>query len=47
MLHLVRTEWARTADDIVWRRTKLGLRLTAEQIEALERFVAQQVYVAH
>jgi glycerol-3-phosphate dehydrogenase len=26
--HLVRNEWARTADDILWRRTKLGLRLT-------------------
>lgn len=24
--HLVRNEWARTADDILWRRTKLGLR---------------------
>ncbi len=38
--HLVRTEWARTAEDIVWRRTKLGLRLNAEQIEALDQHLA-------
>jgi len=30
---LVRTEWARSADDILWRRTKLGLRLTPAEIE--------------
>jgi glycerol-3-phosphate dehydrogenase len=36
---LMRTEWARSAEDIVWRRTKLGLRLTAEEIEAVARCV--------
>lgn len=29
--YLVAEEWARTAEDILWRRTKLGLRLSAEQ----------------
>ncbi len=38
--HLVRREWARTAEDVVWRRTKLGLRLTSSQIEALGAFMA-------
>ena len=33
-------EWAMTADDILWRRTKLGLRLDAAQREALERYFA-------
>lgn len=28
---LVRNEWARTAEDILWRRTKLGLRFDREQ----------------
>ncbi|WP_246667977.1 glycerol-3-phosphate dehydrogenase C-terminal domain-containing protein [Bradyrhizobium elkanii] len=28
---LVRDEWASTADDILWRRTKLGLRLSAQE----------------
>ena len=34
--YLRRHEWAMTADDIVWRRSKLGLRLTAAQIAALD-----------
>jgi glycerol-3-phosphate dehydrogenase len=29
--HLHRDEWARTADDVLWRRTKLGLHLDAAQ----------------
>ncbi|MBN2906274.1 MAG: glycerol-3-phosphate dehydrogenase [Rhodobacteraceae bacterium] len=29
-------EYARTAEDVVWRRSKLGLRLRADQIAALE-----------
>ena len=32
---LVRTEWACTAEDVLWRRTKLGLRVTADQARAL------------
>ncbi|HEX6094670.1 MAG TPA: glycerol-3-phosphate dehydrogenase [Dongiaceae bacterium] len=36
---LMSTEWAQTAEDIVWRRTKLGLRLTAEEIEAVASYV--------
>ena len=32
---LITHEFARAAEDVVWRRTKLGLRLTAEQIAAL------------
>ncbi|MCK0152024.1 glycerol-3-phosphate dehydrogenase [Marivita sp. S6314] len=34
-------EYARTADDIVWRRNKLGLRLTADQIQTLDDWMAQ------
>ncbi len=34
--YLVRAEWARTAEDVVWRRGKLGLRLTAVQIAAID-----------
>jgi glycerol-3-phosphate dehydrogenase len=33
--HLVRNEWALTAEDIVWRRTKLGLRLTQAEVSRL------------
>jgi len=38
---LVRTEWASTAEDILWRRSKLGLRLTPAQVTALEQYLAQ------
>jgi glycerol-3-phosphate dehydrogenase len=34
--YLIANEWARTAEDILWRRTKLGLRLSPEQIAALQ-----------
>ena len=37
---LMEQEYARTAEDVVWRRTKLGLRLTADQIAALDRWMA-------
>ncbi len=33
---LMDKEFARTAEDVVWRRSKLGLRLTADQIAALD-----------
>ncbi len=29
-------EWARSAQDVVWRRTKLGLRMSTEEIKALQ-----------
>ena len=38
---LITHEFARTAADVVWRRTKLGLRLTADQIAALDDFMAR------
>jgi glycerol-3-phosphate dehydrogenase len=37
---LIREEWARTADDILWRRTKRGLSASPEQVAALTRFLA-------
>lgn len=36
---LLREEWARSADDILWRRSKLGLYFNAEQHAQLESFV--------
>ncbi|MBI1217279.1 MAG: glycerol-3-phosphate dehydrogenase [Rhodobacteraceae bacterium] len=37
---LMGREYARTAADVVWRRSKLGLRLTVEQIAALDAWMA-------
>ncbi|MEX0319184.1 MAG: glycerol-3-phosphate dehydrogenase [Ruegeria sp.] len=37
---LMDREYARTAEDVVWRRNKLGLRLNPEQIAALDAWMA-------
>jgi len=39
---MIAHEWAQTAPDILWRRTKLGLRLDAEQVKKLEDHMAQR-----
>jgi glycerol-3-phosphate dehydrogenase len=38
--YLMATEWAVTAEDVVWRRSKLGLRLSAGEISALDEWMA-------
>ena len=38
--YLIDREWATCADDILWRRTKLGLRLNARQVERLSAHIA-------
>lgn len=40
---LMEREWARSADDILWCRSKLGLRLSAAQVQALDRFVRDKL----
>ena len=35
-------EWARTAEDVLWRRTKLGLRLTRAEAARLDAFMAAE-----
>jgi len=39
--YLMEHEWARTADDVLWRRSKLGLRLSAAEKEFLAQFMTQ------
>jgi glycerol-3-phosphate dehydrogenase len=39
--YLMRHEWAETADDVLWRRTKLGLVLSREEQARLSRFMAE------
>ena len=34
--YLMTNDWAVTADDVVWRRSKLGLRLSAAEIATLD-----------
>ena len=37
---LIEREWARSAEDVLWRRTKLGLRLDAGEAARLEAWMA-------
>jgi glycerol-3-phosphate dehydrogenase len=38
--YLMRNEWAETPDDVLWRRTKLGLQFSAREKESLAQFMA-------
>ena len=39
--HFVDREWAQTAEDILWRRTKLGLRFSAEEVRGLAQYLGE------
>jgi glycerol-3-phosphate dehydrogenase len=41
--YLMEREWAQTEDDLLWRRTKLGLRFSPEERERLAKFMAAMV----
>jgi glycerol-3-phosphate dehydrogenase len=38
--YLMRHEWAETADDVLWRRSKLGLVFSPGEREALAQFMS-------
>jgi glycerol-3-phosphate dehydrogenase len=41
--YLMEHEWARTAEDVLWRRSKLGLRVSPEAHEQLAKFMADAI----
>jgi glycerol-3-phosphate dehydrogenase len=41
--YLIRHEFARCADDILWRRSKLGLKMSAQETAAVESRMARRV----
>lgn len=43
--YLIDHEWAHCVDDILWRRTKLGLLIGAEQRRSLEAYLASRLMV--
>lgn len=45
LFHLKRHEWALTAEDVLWRRSKLGLHCTPEQRQAVADWFAAQARV--
>lgn len=44
--YLIGHEWAHCADDILWRRTKLGLLFNTEQHQRLEAYLASRLVVS-
>jgi glycerol-3-phosphate dehydrogenase len=38
--YLIEVEWARSSDDILWRRSKLGLRCTPADVARLQQWLA-------
>ena len=40
--HLIAREWARTADDVLWRRSLLGLSFTPAERDRLEEAIARR-----
>lgn len=41
--YLMQQEWAESADDVLWRRTKLGLKFSKQQKEVLAQWMASAV----
>lgn len=37
----IRKEWAKSAEDVVWRRSKLGLHFKNQDLQPIEDFIAQ------
>ncbi|SHO66590.1 homodimeric glycerol 3-phosphate dehydrogenase (quinone) [Pseudoxanthobacter soli DSM 19599] len=44
--HMRRNEWALTSEDILWRRSKLGLRLRETQAQEIDRYLTGLSQVA-
>ena len=44
--YLMREEWAKTAEDALWRRTKMGLRLSDAEKAAVATYIDQQTALA-
>ncbi|MFN4037776.1 MAG: glycerol-3-phosphate dehydrogenase [Erythrobacter sp.] len=40
--YLIEHEWARSADDILWRRTKLGLHFTSAETSRLAAYITER-----
>jgi glycerol-3-phosphate dehydrogenase len=43
VLWLMKNEYVQRADDVVWRRSKLGLRMTAAEIASLDDWIMKRV----
>ena len=44
--YLMEQEWATSAEDIVWRRSKLGLHMSASDIDSLQQYISGRAATA-
>jgi len=44
--HLADQEWAETADDVIWRRSKLGLRMTPREVRELDFWMKANISIS-
>ena len=44
--YLMEHEWAQTADDVLWRRSKLGLRFARDERARLRQFMVDAIGAA-
>lgn len=44
--YLIDWEWAQTAEDILWRRSKIGLHFGAQDIQQLSQYLAQRPIIS-
>lgn len=44
--YLMRHEWAETAEDVLWRRSKLGLHMSKDEQEAVARLMSDEIGAA-
>ena len=42
VVYLIKHEWAQTAEDVLWRRTNMGLRLSPLETEAFQTWMTDQ-----
>lgn len=40
--YLIKHEWAQTAEDVLLRRTNMGLRLSPQETETLQAWITDQ-----
>jgi glycerol-3-phosphate dehydrogenase len=43
--YLIACEWAKSAEDVLWQRTKLGLFLSAAEADKLDGYIKKKVSV--
>jgi glycerol-3-phosphate dehydrogenase len=41
--YLIKKEWAKNAEDVLWRRTRLGLVVSAMEAEALDTYIKEKI----